>query len=70
MSNTKSVRKTSIWSILSGCSLVCSLFTLYKGIDRTHFLWQCVGGRSYYFCTLESIWRRGYRFLGHSSSPW
>ena len=34
MSNTKSVRKTSIWSILSGCSLVCSLFTLYKGIDK------------------------------------
>ena len=34
MSTTKSVRKASVWSVLSGCSLGCSLFTLYKGIDK------------------------------------
>lgn len=34
MAETKSTRKASIWSILSGCSLGCSFFTLYKGIDK------------------------------------
>ena len=34
MAEMKSTKKASIWSILSGCSLVCSLFTLYKGIDK------------------------------------
>lgn len=34
MSNTKSARKSSIWSVLAGCSLGCSFFTLYKGIDK------------------------------------
>ena len=34
MAKTKSTRKASIWSTLSGCSLGCSLFTFYKGIDK------------------------------------
>ncbi len=34
MAETKSTKKASIWSILSGCSSGCSLFTLYKGIDK------------------------------------
>lgn len=33
--NTKIVnQKFSIWSILSGCSLGCGIFTLIKGIDK------------------------------------
>ncbi len=28
------VKKVSVWSVLSGCSLLCSLFTLWKGIDK------------------------------------
>ena len=27
-------KKSRIWSILAGCSLVCSFFTFYKGIDK------------------------------------
>lgn len=34
MSDKQSTRKYSIWSILSGCSLGCSFFTIYKGIDK------------------------------------
>ena len=34
MTDTKFARKFSIWSILSTCSLGCSFFTLYKGIDK------------------------------------
>lgn len=34
MSNDASSRKGSIWSVLAGCSLGCSFWTLYKGIDK------------------------------------
>ena len=34
MTEIKTTRKFSIWSILSCCSLGCSFFTLYKGIDK------------------------------------
>lgn len=27
-------KSVSIWSVLAGCSLGCSFFTFYKGIDR------------------------------------
>ena len=27
-------KRTSIWSVLSGTSFLCSFFTLYKGIDK------------------------------------
>lgn len=29
-----STRKASIWSTLAGCSLGCSFYTLYKGVDK------------------------------------
>lgn len=32
--NENGRKKSSIWSILAGCSLGCSFFTLYKGIDK------------------------------------
>ncbi len=34
MSNNASPRKGSIWSTLASCSLGCSFWTLYKGIDK------------------------------------
>ena len=34
MSEKSTARKASIWSVLSGCSLVCSFYTLYRGIDK------------------------------------
>ena len=34
ISGSNSIKKHSIWSVLSGCSLICSFFTLYKGIDK------------------------------------
>ena len=34
MAKNSSDKKGSIWSTLSGCSLVCGCFTLYKGIDK------------------------------------
>ena len=34
MAETKSTRKASVWSILAGCSLGCSFYTLYQGIDK------------------------------------
>ena len=34
MSNDTTSRKGSIWSVLAGCSLGCSFWTLYKGIDK------------------------------------
>lgn len=34
MSEKNTARKASIWSILSACSLVCSFYTLYRGIDK------------------------------------
>ena len=27
-------KKISVWSVLSACSLGCSFFTLYKGVDK------------------------------------
>ena len=27
-------KKASVWSVLAGCSLACSIFTLWKGIDK------------------------------------
>ena len=27
-------KKISVWSIMSGCSLVCGFYTLYQGIDK------------------------------------
>lgn len=34
MQNQLTDKKYSIWSILAGCSIGCSFFTLYKGIDK------------------------------------
>lgn len=34
MEEINSKKSASIWIILSGCSLCCSIFTLYKGIDK------------------------------------
>ena len=34
MPGTKIIRKASVWSVLSSCSLGCSFYTLYKGIDK------------------------------------
>ena len=34
MKNGSITKKYGVWRILSGCSLGCSFFTLYKGIDK------------------------------------
>ena len=34
MQEKSTVRKSSVWSVLSGCSLGCSFYTLYQGIDK------------------------------------
>lgn len=34
MNPTKKSPRYSAWSILSGCSLFCSILTLYQGIDK------------------------------------
>ena len=34
MQSNTSTPKVSVWSVLAGCSLCCSFYTLYKGIDK------------------------------------
>lgn len=34
MKQTNKSPRYSVWSILSGCSLFCSILTLYQGIDK------------------------------------
>lgn len=34
MKKNKAFRKASVWSVLSLCSLGCSFYTLYQGIDK------------------------------------